>query len=96
MAANFILSTFSQKAREAAREGCLRINWPGWSPLEPHLKEIRGDGLPVTGMTTQLGMERGFSGWKSGEQLEGCLVAMQISWYSLMDTQSLWYTKPIE
>jgi hypothetical protein len=42
-------------------------------------------------MTTQLGMGRGFSMWNSGGQLEGYLVAMQISWYSYMDTESLWF-----
>jgi hypothetical protein len=40
---------------------------------------------------TQLGMGRGSSGRNSGEQLEVYLVAMQISWYSYMDTQSPWY-----
>ena len=50
-----------------------------------------GSGLPGIGMTTQLGMRRGFSGWNSGDQLEVYLVAMQRSWYSYMDTQSLCY-----
>ena len=30
------------------------------------------------GMTAQLGMRRAFSGWNGGDQLEDCLVAMQI------------------
>jgi hypothetical protein len=46
-----------------------------------------GGGLPGIGMTTQLGM-RAFSRWNSRDQLEVYLVAMQISWYSYIDTQS--------
>ena len=54
---------------------------------------IRRDvgGMLITGMTAQLGMGRGFSGGISGEQLKGYSVAMQISRYSYMDTQSLRY-----
>ena len=50
-----------------------------------------GGGLPGIPMTTQLGMRRAFSGWNSGVQLEVYLVAMQISWYSYIDTQSSCY-----
>ena len=50
-----------------------------------------GGGLPGIGMTTQLGMRRGFSGWNSGNQLEVYLVAMKISWYSYIDNQSSCY-----
>lgn len=54
------------------------------------IRGIRG-GLPGIGMTTQLGMRKAFSGWNSRDQLEVYLVAMQISWYSYIDTQSSCY-----
>ena len=50
-----------------------------------------GGGLSGIGMTAQLGMRRAFSGWNGGDQLEVYLVAMQISWYSYIDTQSSCY-----
>ena len=51
---------------------------------------MRGGGgcLPGFGMTAQLRMRRAFSGWNGGDQLEVYLIAMQISWYSYIDTQS--------
>ena len=49
-----------------------------------------GGGLPGIGMTTQLEMGA-FGGWNSGDQLEVCLMEMQMSWYNYIDTQSLCY-----
>lgn len=67
-------------------------SFEGWSrSLQGHgIWGVEG-GVPVIGMTTQLGMRRGFSGWNSGDQLVVYLVAMQISWYSYIDTQSSCY-----
>lgn len=70
----------------------LFLNYGPLSLKGPRIHLFR-DGQPDTGMTTQVGMGGGFSGWNNGGQLEVYLVTatvcltVQISWYSYMDIQ---------
>jgi hypothetical protein len=70
---------------------CVLFSKDGSQSLQGYEMPGVGGGLPGIGMMAQLWMRRAFSGWNGGDQLEVYLVAMQISWYSYIDTQSSFY-----